>query len=166
MISIKDDKMMNFFRKNYEIVAPISGRVIELSKVKDRVFATKMAGDGVGILADGDIVYAPADGVVSLIFESNHAIGMTLDNGIELLVHLGIDTVELKGEGFTRLIAEGARVKAGEPVLKIDKDFIVSEGYSLATPVLITNTDMVKELKYNVGIEAVGGETVIMTYRI
>lgn len=156
---------MNFFRKNYEIVAPISGGVIELSKVEDRVFASKMAGNGVGILADGDIVYAPSDGVVSLIFESNHAIGMTLANGIELLVHLGIDTVELNGEGFTRLIEEGTKVKAGDPVLKIDKDFIVNKGYSLATPVLITNTDMVKDIQFNVGIQAVGGQTVIMTYR-
>ena len=157
--------MMNFFRKNYEIVAPISGKVIDLTKVKDRVFATKMAGDGVAILADGDIVYAPWDGVVSLIFESNHALGMTLDNGIELLIHLGIDTVELKGQGFVRLIEEGTRVKVGDPILKINKDFITEKGYSLETPVLITNTDMLKDLQCNVGIKAVGGKTIIMTYR-
>ncbi len=158
--------MLNFFRKNYEIVAPISGKVIELSKVQDRVFATKMAGDGVAIFADGDTVYAPSDGVVSLIFESNHAIGMTLDNGIELLVHLGIDTVELKGQGFKRIIKEGTRVKAGEPILRINKDFITEKGYSLVTPVLITNTDMLKDIQCNVGIKAVGGQTIIMTYRI
>lgn len=157
---------MNFFRKNYEILAPISGKVIDLANVQDRVFATKMAGEGVGIIAEGTIVYAPSDGVVSLIFESNHAIGMTLDNGVELLIHLGIDTVELKGEGFTRLIKEGTRVKAGEAILKIDKNFIVSRGYSLETPVLIANTDMVKEFQCNVGIKAVGGQTVIIKYRI
>lgn len=158
--------MMRFLRKNYEILAPISGQVIDLSKVQDRVFATKMAGDGVAIIADGNVVYAPADGVVSLIFDSNHAIGMILDNGIELLIHLGIDTVELKGEGFTRLIEEGKRVKAGEPILKIDKKFITEKGYSLITPVLITNTDRAKNLQCNLGIKAEGGQTVIMEYRI
>ena len=156
--------MVNLFRKSMALVAPISGKVIDLSQVPDQVFAEKMVGDGVGIDSTGDIVVAPADGVVVLIFKTNHAFAMVLDNEIEIIVHIGIDTVELKGTGFKRLIEEGTKVKAGEPIIKVDREFIKEKGYSLVTPVIITNSDRIKEIKYNTDIMAEVGKDIVIFY--
>ena len=158
--------MFGIFKKSLEIIAPISGKVIDLSEVPDKVFAEKMAGDGVGIDSTGDTVVAPVDGTVVLIFKTNHAFAMRLDNGIELLIHIGIDTVELEGVGFERLIEEGSKVKMGEPVIKIDRSFITQKGYSLVTPVLITNPDKLKEIKYNTNLTADAGKQTVITYKI
>lgn len=156
--------MVDVFRKSMALVAPISGKVIELSEVPDQVFAKKMAGDGVGIDSTGDVVVAPADGVVVLIFKTNHAFAMVLDNEIEILVHIGIDTIELNGTGFKRLIEEGTKVKAGEPIIKVDRKFIKEKGYSLVTPILITNIYRLKEIKYNIDIMAEAGKDIVISY--
>lgn len=157
---------MKLFHKNCNVMAPISGKVIKLEEVPDMIFSSKMAGEGIAIVAEGDVVLAPVDGVVSLIFESNHAIAISLDNGVELLIHIGIDTVELNGQGFERLVREGQAVKAGEPILKIDRSFILERGYSLVTPVLITNPETLKELSENVGIKVISGQDVVLNYRV
>ncbi|AGF58008.1 PTS sugar transporter subunit IIA [Clostridium saccharoperbutylacetonicum] len=128
------------------LLAPADGAAIDLSKVPDPVFAQKMAGDGIAIDITGDTIVAPADGTVSMIFKTKHAFALSLDNGIELLIHIGIDTVSLKGDGFEQLVEEGTSVKAGTPIIKIDRDFILKEGFSLISPVLITNPDIVSEI--------------------
>ena len=163
--------MFGFFKKKKQneslnFVAPVNGKVIELSEVPDPVFAQKMAGDGVAIDTTGDIIVAPCDGELSLIFKTKHAFAMTLDNGIEILVHIGIETVSLKGEGFKQLIEQGTKVKAGTPIIKIDRNFIKSKGLSLITPVLITNPDTVKSLDTKINTDAVAGETIIMEYSL
>lgn len=142
--------MFKFFSKKQKsdctLLAPADGKAIDLSKVPDPVFAQKMAGDGVAIDITGDTIVAPVDGIVSLIFKTKHAFAMTLDNGIELLIHIGIDTVSLNGEGFESLVAEGSSVKAGTPIIKINRDYILEKGFSLICPVLVTNTDIVSEV--------------------
>lgn len=163
--------MFGLFKKNKKeetpkLVAPVSGKVIDLSEVPDPVFAQKMAGDGVGILATGDTIVAPCDGELSLVFKTKHAFAMTLDNGIELLVHIGIETVSLNGEGFEQLAEQGTKVKAGTPIIKIDRAFIEGKGLSLATPVLITNVDSTKSITSNTGIDAVAGETTVIEYTV
>ena len=163
--------MFGFFKKKKQneslnFVAPVNGKVIELSEVPDPVFAQKMAGDGVAIDTTGDIIVAPCDGELSLIFKTKHAFAMTLDNGIEILVHIGIETVSLKGEGFKQLIEQGTKVKAGTPIIKIDRNFIKSKGLSLITPVLITNPDSVKLIDKKINIDAIAGETIIMEYSL
>ncbi|MCT8977131.1 PTS glucose transporter subunit IIA [Clostridium sp. CX1] len=157
--------MFGFLKKEFKLVAPVSGKVIDLSEVPDPVFSQKMAGDGVGIDSTGDVVVAPADGVISIIFKTNHAFGMLLNNGVELLVHIGIDTVELDGVGFERLIQEGSKVKAGMPVIKIDRNLIKDKGYSLITPVLVTNPDNLKELKYDIDMLVQAGKEAVVTYK-
>ncbi|MDW8802309.1 PTS glucose transporter subunit IIA [Clostridium sp. A1-XYC3] len=157
--------MFGFLKKEFKLVAPVSGKVIDLSEVPDPVFSQKMAGDGVGIDSTSDVVVAPADGVISIIFKTNHAFGMLLNNGVELLVHIGIDTVELDGAGFERLIQEGSKVKAGMPVIKIDRNLIKDKGYSLITPVLITNPDNLKELKYDIDMLVQAGKEAVVTYK-
>lgn len=158
--------MFGFFKKDLKLVAPVDGTTIDLSKVPDEVFAGKMAGDGVAIDVTGNTVVAPADGELSLVFKTNHAFAMTLSNGIELLVHIGVDTVSLNGEGFERLVEPGVTVKAGTPIIKIDRDFILSKGLSLATPVLITNVDAAKEITPAVGSKVTAGKDTVVTYKV
>lgn len=112
-----------------ELLAPLSGRVIPIAEVADETFASKMLGDGVGIVpADGELV-APADATVSMVFETGHAIGLTLGGGCELLIHIGIDTVKMAGKGFSPHVETGQRVRAGEPLVSFDVDAIHEAGY-------------------------------------
>jgi len=154
--------MFKIFNKkqktDLKIVAPVTGKAIDLSMVPDPVFAQKMAGDGVAIDLSGETIVAPADGTLTLVFKTKHAFALTLDNGIELLVHIGIDTVSLNGEGFEQLVPEGNIVKAGTPIIKIDKAFILEKGFSLITPVLVTNPDIVSELVISIDKNVTAGE--------
>ena len=148
------------------LVAPLSGKAIPLSEVPDPVFSQKLAGDGMAIMLEGDTVVAPADGEVTLIFKTKHAFAMTLDNGLELLVHIGLETVSLEGEGFEQLVEQGARVKAGTPLIKVDRDFILSKGLSLATPVLITNVDAAKSITPVESGDVVAGKSVVINFEV
>lgn len=163
--------MFGLFKKNKKeeslnFIAPVSGKAVDLSEVPDPVFAQKMAGEGLGIDSTGDIIVAPCNGELTLVFKTKHAFAMTLDNGIEVLVHIGIETVSLNGEGFEQLTEQGTRVKAGTPIIKIDREFIKSKGLSLVTPVLITNPDTVKSLDVKTGMDVVAGETVVLEYTV
>lgn len=167
----RGNNMFNFFKKNKDkdickLVAVVEGKTIPLSEVSDPVFAQKMAGDGVAIEPTGDVIVAPADGELTLVFETKHAFAMTLDNGIELLVHVGIDTVNLKGEGFEQLAEAGKHVKAGTPILKIDRGLLKNKNVPLTTPILITNVDKVNKLNAVEGHEVKPGETVVLEYTI
>ena len=163
--------MFGFLKKKKDIedneftlVSAISGKSIPLSEVPDPVFAQKMAGDGIAIDSTGDVIVAPADGELTLVFNTKHAFAITLDNGIELLVHIGLDTVSLKGVGFEQLVEQGSRVKAGTPIIKINRDLIVSKNISLITPILITNPDITKNINVIENIETIAGETVVINY--
>lgn len=166
-------KIFNSNSKNQEavknintLVAAVSGKAIPLSEVPDPVFAEKLAGDGMAIIAEGDVVVAPADGNLTLVFKTKHAFAITLDNGLELLVHIGLETVSLNGEGFEQLVEQGTRVKAGTPIIKIDREFIKSKGLSLATPVLITNVDMTKSISPIETGNVIAGETTVVNFEV
>lgn len=118
---------------------PVAGRVLPLSATPDPAFAQGTLGPGVAIDPTGDTVTAPADGTVASIFPTHHAIGLRLHDGTEVLIHVGIDTVSLKGSGFTTLVAEGDDVVTGAPLLRFDRTTIESAGYSPITPVVILN---------------------------
>jgi glucose-specific phosphotransferase system IIA component len=158
--------MFDFLKKSYRCMAPIDGRVVELSEVPNPVFAEGLAGEGIAIETTGDIVVSPVDGKLTMIFTTNHAFAVTQDNGISILVHIGIDTIALEGEGFERMVEEGQSVKMGEPILKVDREKIQSKGYSLITPVLITNSENVKEIIGNIGGEVSSGEHEVLTYKL
>ncbi|MEG0386713.1 MAG: PTS glucose transporter subunit IIA, partial [Niameybacter sp.] len=112
--------MFNFFNKlkGIEIISPMTGEAIDLSQVPDPVFSEKMVGDGIAIIPTENRVVAPCDGKIVQIFPTNHAIGIETTTGLDLLIHIGIDTVDLKGEGFKRLVEEGDTVKMGDPILE------------------------------------------------
>ena len=101
-----------------EIIAPLSGEIVNIEDVPDVVFAEKIVGDGIAIKPTGNKMVAPVDGTIGKIFETNHAFSIESDSGVELFVHFGIDTVELKGEGFKRIAEEGQRVKVGDTVIE------------------------------------------------
>ena len=122
-----------------EIGAPLDGTVVPLSEVPDPVFSKGTMGPGVGILPTGDTVYAPADGMVVAAPDSGHAFGLVLTGGVELLIHVGIDTVQLKGAGFDVKAAKGQKVTAGTPLVTFDRKVIEDAGYSLVTPVIVLN---------------------------
>lgn len=158
------DKLKQFVSDDQsyiEILAPISGEIIKIEDVPDVVFAEKIVGDGVAIKPAGTKIVAPLSGKIGKIFETNHAFAIESDEGIELFVHFGIDTVELKGEGFTRLVEEGQQVKAGDTILEFELDLLESKAKSILTPVVISNMDSITELvKLSGSVEA--GKTPIM----
>lgn len=145
-----------------QIYAPLSGEIVNIEDVPDVVFSEKIVGDGVAIRPTGDTIVAPVNGTIGKIFESNHAFSIESDDGIELFVHFGIDTVELKGEGFSRVAEEGQRVKAGDPIIKFDLAFLESKAKSVLTPIVISNMEEVNKLTKHSG-EAIKGETVVLT---
>ena len=152
--------------KTFKLVAPITGKSLPLSETPDPVFAQKMAGDGLAIEPTGDVIVAPADGELTLVFNTKHAFAITADNGVELLVHIGIETVSLNGEGFEQLVEQGTKVKAGDPIIKIDREFIKSKELPLTTPVLITNPDILKSISPVENVETVAGETTVLEYTL
>ena len=126
--------------KSIEIQAPIEGTVCVITEVNDPVFQQKIVGDGVAILPCKGRVVAPADGVVSLLFETKHAISLQLVKGVELLIHVGLDTVKLQGEFFKAYVGTGDPIQAGDLLLEFDIEKIKAAGYDLITPVVICNT--------------------------
>ncbi len=130
-----------------EIIAPLSGEIVNIEDVPDVVFAEKIVGDGIAIKPTGNKMVAPVDGTIGKIFETNHAFSIESDSGVELFVHFGIDTVELKGEGFKRIAEEGQRVE--------------EKAKSTLTPVVISNMDEIKELIKLSGSVTVGETPVI-----
>lgn len=145
--------MFKFLNKNKEIelISPITGNIIPLEEVPDPVFSEKMMGDGIAIEPSEGKILSPIDGKIATIFPTNHAIGLVNKEGLEILIHIGIDTVELNGEGFNRIAEEGADVKKGDLLMEIDLEKIKNGGKSTITPIIITNMDKVDKIDKNTG---------------
>ena len=127
--------------KRIVISSPVTGMAADLGTAPDEAFAQKMMGDGVVVIPEEAFVCAPEDGEVAFVFDTKHAIGYMTDSGISLLIHVGIDTVKLNGEGFEVLVENGQKVKKGQPMLKLDLDYLKANAPSLATPVLCTELE-------------------------
>ncbi|NME45327.1 PTS transporter subunit EIIC [Faecalicoccus pleomorphus] len=136
----------NGIMRPVEIASPLDGKEIALKDVDDEVFASGVTGKGIAIIPENNTVLSPADGTVSVLFPSKHAVGITTKEGIEILVHIGLNTVMLNGEGFTTFVKQGDQVKKGQKLLAFDKDFIKSKGCSLQSPLIITNADQFKDI--------------------
>ena len=121
------------------ILSPISGKTVSLDDVPDKVFSERLLGDGVAILPEDGRIFSPTDGVISSVAETKHAYGISSDDGTEILIHFGLETVELKGEGFEPLVKSGDRVKKGQLIAKVDIELLKQRGYSILTPVIICN---------------------------
>ncbi|EXU73557.1 N-acetylglucosamine-specific PTS transporter subunit IIBC [Erwinia mallotivora] len=141
------------------LVAPVSGDVVALEQVPDEAFASKAVGDGVAIVPTSSKVVSPANGTVVKIFNTNHAFCLETDKGIEVVVHMGLDTVALAGKGFTRLVDEGAVVTAGQPVLEMDLVFLNANARSMISPVVVSNIDDFSGITLVAGDKVVAGES-------
>lgn len=157
----KEQKEMKAMMQKIELGSPIKGRVRKLESIQDEAFASGVLGKGVALLPEEGSVYAPASGVVSALFPTLHALGITTDDGAEILIHIGLDTVQLGGEGFEAKVAQGDRVQKGQLILLFDKEFIENKGYCLETPVLITNTDCFLEIIETTDSKIDPGETLL-----
>ncbi len=148
-----------------ELKAPVDGKVIKLEEVDDAVFSSGAMGDGVGIIPSDETIYAPADALVSsLIPDSRHAIGLTLSNGIEVLIHVGVDTVDMKGNGFDYFVKEGQAVKAGTPLLKFSKTKINAAGHLDTVIMILTETNDVSGITMHSGMEVKQGADSVVTW--
>lgn len=147
------------------VYAPVSGDIVAIEKVPDVVFAEKIVGDGIAIAPKGDQMLAPIDGTIGKIFETNHAFSIESPQGLELFVNFGVGTVELRGKGFKRLAEEGQTVKAGDPILAFDIEYLRDQVESLLTPVVLANMEDVKYLDKAQG-SVTAGKDVIFTVQL
>ena len=143
------------------LVAPVSGEVVALEDVPDEAFASKAVGDGLAIKPSSGTVVAPLNGTVVKIFETHHAFCLISDEGVEVIVHMGLDTVSLQGQGFTCLINEGDNVVTGQPILEMDLDYLNTHAKSMVSPVVVSNIEDYSGIKMLAGSQVVAGETAI-----
>ncbi|GGB53176.1 hypothetical protein GCM10011409_33440 [Lentibacillus populi] len=145
-----------------DLVAFADGKLIPLKEVPDDVFSNQMMGEGMAIRISNDTIVSPTDGVITSIFPTLHAFSMMLTNGIEILIHIGLDTVELKGKGFKKLINENSQVKKGKPIIKVDRALIEKNGFDLTTMMIVVD-DKGFKISYQTQGNASGGKTVVAT---
>ena len=128
--------------KEIEITSPLNGKYVKLEDIPDPVFAEKMMGEGFGVdPTDGEVV-APVAGTVMQVFPTNHAVGIKTNNGLEVLIHIGLETVAMEGKGFEGHVSEGDKVEKGDKLVTFDMDLVKSEANSTISPVIITNSDV------------------------
>lgn len=161
----EDENQINFKEsksKDTEIKSPLEGKIIDLENVNDNVFSAKMMGDGIAVLPTSGKVYAPFDGKVVMTFPSGHAVGLVNEDGCEVLIHVGLNTVQLNGEGFTYHINQNDAIKQGDLLMEFDKDMIQEKGYDITTPIIITNTDSYNDIQKTTKQNIKNGQTLII----
>ena len=151
-------------KADIRIGSPVKGKLISLKQVKDEVFATGALGKGAAVIPEKGEVVAPEDCQVSVLYETGHAIGLKLDSGVELLIHIGVDTVNLKGEGFEGLVSVGDRIKAGDALIRFDREDLEKKGYCTDVMLIVMDNDGQFDVKYTTGMTAEAGKTVVAEY--
>lgn len=133
--------MLGFLKrnKNYKIHAAVSGNSINIENVNDSTFSQKLMGDGMAIIPNSDVVVAPCNGKITVLPESKHAFGIVSDDGVEILVHIGIDTVNLHGDGFKNEVSQGSVVKQGDQIISFEREKLVSQGIDCTTIMVVLN---------------------------
>ncbi|WP_413476617.1 beta-glucoside-specific PTS transporter subunit IIABC [Latilactobacillus fuchuensis] len=148
-------------KETKRVFSPMKGQLIPLESVKDQTFSQKMLGEGVALIPDDNHVYAPFDGTVTTIFPTKHAIGLTSDTGIELLIHIGLDTVNLKGAPFKEHVQDGQKIQKGQLLMDVDLKAIVAAGYDTITPIVVTNTTQFVEVVPNEKKEVTTADSIL-----
>jgi len=134
-------------RKTKEVFSPVAGKIVALESVDDEVFSQKMVGDGVAVIPVDSHFRAPIDGIVTKIFSTNHAYSIKGDKDLEVMVHIGLESVALNGKGFRRIVEEGERVKAGDVIIEADIDYIKAHAKDIITPVIISDESTITEIE-------------------
>ena len=148
-------------KEREKILAPVEGKAVPLSEVSDPTFSQEILGKGVAIIPEKGRIVAPDSGVLTVMFETKHAVSVTTDGGAEIIVHVGLDTVNLKGEHFTAHKQQGDKVKAGELLLEFDMEAIKAAGYDVITPVIICNTPDFPDMVCHTGQDVKELDTII-----
>ncbi len=157
--------MFHLFRKkenSWTLGAPVKGRAVPLQEVKDPTFSEEMLGKGVAVIPSEGKIYAPCDGEIVMIFDTLHAVSLKADFGAEVLIHVGLDTVKLGGDGFTSHVKAGEHVQRGTLLLEVDLDQVKGAGYDTITPLLVCNTSDYASVEGISGNEVEVGEDVIV----
>ena len=136
----EQEETVKFFGQSKTVLTPIRGKVLAQADIPDETFAQGILGPGCGIEPTGKTVYAPFDGTVDQVASTLHAVGLTSEDGIEILIHVGMDTVELKGKGYELFVQAGDHVRKGQLLFRFDMQAIAAAGYTLTTPVIVTNS--------------------------
>jgi glucose-specific phosphotransferase system IIA component len=139
--------MFNLFKKKDIIKSIANGKIIKIEEVPDQVFSSKMMGNGFAILPTGNDFYSPVAGEVVTVFKTLHAYGIKTDNGVEVLVHIGLDTVHLNGEGFEAHVKVGDKISAGQKIATVDLEYVKSQGKPVVTPVVFTDSNSYSTLE-------------------
>jgi sugar PTS system EIIA component len=153
-------------KKEETIVAPLTGKIVSIEEVPDPTFSQKMMGDGIAIEPTEGVVVSPVDGEIVQFFHTKHAIGIQSESGAEILIHVGLETVNMNGEGFEGHVNVGDKVKAGDKLLTFDLDLIKEKASSTVTPIVITNGDAVESLDKRAASEATKGETSLLQIKM
>jgi len=154
------------FKKKERILSNVAkGRIVTLEKVPDEVFSKKILGDGFAVIPTNGNIYSPTDGTITDVTDTLHAYCITSDDGLELLIHIGIDTVELKGECFTPLVKQGDKIHRGEAIAYADIEGLQEKGYNPATMVVVTNSEKLREYKIHEACSESPG-TPALTYKL
>lgn len=150
------------FSKKIEIIAPLSGDIINIEDVPDLVFSKKIVGDGIAIKPSGNKILAPVNGTIGNVAETMHAFSIISEDQVELFVHFGIDTVKLKGQGFKKMVQNNQKVKIGDEIIRLDLDFLIEKSKSILTPVVISNIEKFQKIKKFSG-NVISGKTIVMS---
>lgn len=156
--------LKSFENNANEIISVCSGQVIPIEDVNDIVFSKLMLGKGVGIIAEQKELISPISGEVTVVFPTKHAIGIRTNDNVEVLIHVGIDTVELNGDGFECLVRQGQKIKKSDKLCVVDFDFLKSKGYDNTIMLVVTNTKDFKEVRVNCGY-LIAGDVAIEVIR-
>ena len=156
---------MGFFNKYRKLISVVDGECKPLSQMSDEVFSSGMLGKGFMIEPKSNYFYSPCDGKIENVAETKHAYSILTDDGIDVLIHIGIDTVSLNGECFENQVAEGQKIKAGDLITIADIEQIKKNGYEATTAVIVTTSDKIEKLDFNYGT-VLGGTDVCMSFKI
>ena len=159
--------MFNIFKDwgKSKIFAPVNGTTIELTEVPDKAFSQKLLGEGVAIEPEASLFLAPCEGEVVHIAETKHALGINTEEGVQVLIHIGLDTVKLDGRGFKVLVKEGEKVKKGAKIVELDLEYLKENAPSILSPIVLTNKDKIKDVSIETGKQK-AGEDVIMRFSL
>ncbi len=147
-----------------QVVAPVAGKLVPLSEVSDPTFSEEILGQGAAVIPSENEFLSPVDGTVTTVFPTGHAVALTSVEGVEILLHIGLDTVSLGGEGFKVLVKQGKKVKQGDALLEFDKALVERKGLATDCILSVTNSDDLPGMKLVSGIDAVQNETVVCTF--
>jgi PTS system glucose-specific IIA component len=160
-------KMFGLFKKNKDdksiiLKSPVVGRCFDISEIPDEVFSTKMLGNGIGFESTDGVLYAPADGEIVQVFPTKHAVILRTKDGIEILLHIGVDTVEMKGEGFETFVKKEDQVKAGDKLVSFDNELIKAKAKSNLSVLVLTDSESMESVDFKLGNVDTNNDVIII----